>query len=88
MYEFFFFNLIIINEFFYNFMFYRSKISLNELSHNAAIDLIQQALDDGANIKEVFVDTVGPPEKYQVNLIFAKSNEEKASIIQRVFFLG
>jgi len=42
---------------------------LNEISHNAAIGLIQRVLDRGVNICEVFVDTVGPPEKYQVRII-------------------
>ncbi|XP_059468312.1 ribonuclease H2 subunit A isoform X2 [Neocloeon triangulifer] len=51
-----------------NDMLRRSKISLNELSHNAAIQLVQRAIEDGANIKEVYVDTVGPPEKYQDKL--------------------
>jgi ribonuclease H2 subunit A len=41
------------------------KTSLNVISHNAAAQLIQFALDGGANIKEVFVDTVGDPGKYQ-----------------------
>jgi len=42
---------------------------LNEISHNAAIGLIQRVLDRGVNICEVFVDTVGPPEKYQVRIL-------------------
>lgn len=42
---------------------------MNEISHNAAIGLIQRVLDRGVNICEVFVDTVGPPEKYQVRIL-------------------
>ncbi|CAB3367241.1 Hypothetical predicted protein [Cloeon dipterum] len=51
-----------------NDMLRRSKISLNELSHNSAINLVKRALEDGVNVKEVYVDTVGPPEKYQDKL--------------------
>lgn len=49
-------------------MIYRQKVSLNEVSHNAAIGLLSRALDAGVQVSEVFVDTVGPAEKYQVSL--------------------
>lgn len=42
--------------------------SLNELSHNAAIHLIRTALARGVRVAEVYVDTVGPPEKYEAKL--------------------
>ena len=45
-----------------------NRESLNEISHNAAIHLIRVALKRGARITEVYVDTVGPPEKYQAKL--------------------
>lgn len=49
-------------------MLRRTKHSLNELSMDSAIGLINAAIDQGVNIAEVYVDTVGPPEKYQAKL--------------------
>lgn len=46
----------------------RTKISLNELSHNAAIELVKKALADDVDVKEVYVDTVGDAGKYQAML--------------------
>lgn len=48
-----------------NSMYSRSKISLNQVSMDSAIGLIRRAVAEGANIAEVYVDTVGPPDKYQ-----------------------
>ncbi|KAL7852405.1 hypothetical protein SRHO_G00181900 [Serrasalmus rhombeus] len=49
-------------------MLQRAKYNLNALSHDAAIGLVQYALDCGVQLKEVFVDTVGPAEKYEEKL--------------------
>lgn len=49
-------------------MLRRTKYSLNEISMDSAIGLIKRAADEGVNIAEVYVDTVGPPEKYQAKL--------------------
>eukprot|EP00076_Gallus_gallus_P012251 XP_015129309.2 ribonuclease H2 subunit A isoform X1 [Gallus gallus] len=46
----------------------RAKYNLNELSHDTAMQLIQHALDNGVQVAEVFVDTVGPAEKYEAKL--------------------
>ncbi|KAG7164939.1 Ribonuclease H2 subunit A-like [Homarus americanus] len=51
-----------------NSMYKRPKVSLNEVSHNAAIGLIKRAIAAGVKVSEVYVDTVGPPEKYQAKL--------------------
>lgn len=51
-----------------NKMLSRVKISLNEISMCSAIGLINKAIDAGVNIAEVYVDTVGPPDKYQARL--------------------
>ena len=47
-------------------MFKRSKYNLNTISHDTAIGLINKALAAGVRVSEVYVDTVGIPEKYQV----------------------
>ncbi|XP_037073614.1 ribonuclease H2 subunit A-like isoform X2 [Pollicipes pollicipes] len=49
-------------------MFKRSKYNLNWMSHDAAIALIARCREAGVNVTEVYVDTVGPPEKYQAKL--------------------
>lgn len=49
-------------------MFRRVKHSLNEVSMESAIGLIKRAQALNVNIAEVYVDTVGPPEKYQAKL--------------------
>lgn len=49
-------------------MLRRAKRSLNEVSMDSAIALINQAVEIGVNIAEVYVDTVGPPEKYEAKL--------------------
>lgn len=46
----------------------RSKYNLNAESHDTCMLLIQLLLDKGVNIKNVYVDTVGPPDKYQEKL--------------------
>ncbi|KAG1659847.1 Ribonuclease H2 subunit A [Nymphon striatum] len=51
-----------------NSMLKRGKYNLNALSHDSAIGLVQKALDDGVNLSEVFVDTVGDPKKYEAKL--------------------
>ncbi|GAQ87137.1 Ribonuclease H [Klebsormidium nitens] len=44
------------------------KKSLNAISHDSAMGLIRGALDKGVNLVEVYVDTVGDPEKYEQRL--------------------
>ncbi|XP_057310865.1 ribonuclease H2 subunit A-like isoform X2 [Hydractinia symbiolongicarpus] len=51
-----------------NDMLRRTKITLNELSHNAAIELVQKSVASAANIREMYVDTVGDATKYQAKL--------------------
>ena len=46
----------------------RGKYNLNAMSHDTAINLVKDAIQAGVNVSEVYVDTVGPPEKYQVLL--------------------
>ena len=46
-------------------MLRRAKISLNDISHNSAKELIKMAQNKKANIREIYVDTVGPADKYK-----------------------
>ncbi|XP_043475976.1 ribonuclease H2 subunit A [Leptopilina heterotoma] len=51
-----------------NNMYRRTKTSLNEVSMCSAANLIKLAIQAGVNLAEVYVDTVGKPEKYQARL--------------------
>ena len=46
----------------------RGKYNLNAMSHDTAIGLVKEAIQLGVAVSEVYVDTVGPPEKYQAKL--------------------
>uniref|UniRef100_A0A453KAB5 Ribonuclease n=1 Tax=Aegilops tauschii subsp. strangulata TaxID=200361 RepID=A0A453KAB5_AEGTS len=50
------------------FLIFRTKINLNEISHNSAMGLVRKAIDSGVLLTEVYIDTVGDPEKYRVKL--------------------
>ncbi|KAK4404073.1 Ribonuclease H2 subunit A [Sesamum angolense] len=49
-------------------MLKRSKINLNEISHDSAMGLIHKVLNLGVLLTEVYLDTVGDAEKYRVKL--------------------
>jgi ribonuclease H2 subunit A len=52
-------------------MLRRVPISLNAISHDCAMELVQAALKDGVKISKVIVDTVGDPASYQRKLFAA-----------------
>ncbi|GES94683.1 ribonuclease H2 subunit A [Rhizophagus clarus] len=54
----------------------RDKINLNVQSHSATIQLIRDVIITGVNIKKIYVDTVGPPEKYR-NLLAAQFPQQE-----------
>lgn len=43
-------------------------VNLNQQAHDTTMQLIQRVLDLGVNVTEVYVDTVGHPQKYQAKL--------------------
>ncbi|XP_050281454.1 ribonuclease H2 subunit A [Quercus robur] len=49
-------------------MLKKNKINLNEISHDSAIGLVVRVLNLGVLLTEVYVDTVGDPEKYRTKL--------------------
>ncbi|KAI8006290.1 Ribonuclease H2 subunit A [Camellia lanceoleosa] len=49
-------------------MLQKNKINLNEISHNSAMGLVSRVLNMGVLLTEVYVDTVGDPEKYRISL--------------------
>ncbi|KAM3732935.1 hypothetical protein ACB098_11G096200 [Castanea mollissima] len=49
-------------------MLKKNKINLNEISHDSAIGLVVRVLNLGVLLTEVYVDTVGDPEKYRAKL--------------------
>lgn len=58
------FECVITAESLSNNMLARRRYNLNLISHDAALSLVQQALDAGLNVTEVYADTVGPPHSY------------------------
>lgn len=42
--------------------------NLNAQAMDATVQLIQEVLDSGVNVREVFIDTIGPPAAYQRKL--------------------
>ncbi|KAJ6349876.1 hypothetical protein OIU78_006127 [Salix suchowensis] len=49
-------------------MLKKIKINLNEISHDSASGLVTRVLNMGVFLTEVYVDTVGDPEKYRIKL--------------------
>jgi ribonuclease H2 subunit A len=45
-----------------------NNYNLNAISHDACMWLVQSVIDDGVNVAELYVDTVGDPVKYQAKL--------------------
>ncbi len=46
----------------------RYKYNLNAISHDSAIGMIQSALDQNVQLRHVFLDTVGDPQRYEDKL--------------------
>uniref|UniRef100_T1I159 Ribonuclease n=1 Tax=Rhodnius prolixus TaxID=13249 RepID=T1I159_RHOPR len=81
---------VISPNFISNCMLRRQKYSLNEISHNSAITLIKRAIEAGVKVTDVFVDTVGPAEKYEeklksffpeLNITVAKKADSKFPVV-------
>ena len=48
-------------------IYFRKKYSLNEIAQNSTIKLIESLLEKKIILKDIFVDTIGPADKYQVS---------------------
>lgn len=51
-----------------NSMLGKTKYNLNALSHDTAIGLVERTIQNGVQIDELYVDTVGDPAKYEQKL--------------------
>jgi ribonuclease H2 subunit A len=49
-------------------MLSKTKINLNTISHDSAIDLIRRVRDAKFDVQEIYLDTVGDPKKYREKL--------------------
>ena len=49
-------------------MLRRTAHNLNAISHDAAISMIRKVMASGARVEEIYVDTVGDPQKYEQKL--------------------
>lgn len=59
---------ILSPEYISNSMLSRFKVSLNVISMDSAEQLVREMIASGVSITEVYVDTVGKPEPYQIRL--------------------
>eukprot|EP00879_Flechtneria_rotunda_P022504 GHRR01023755.1.p1 GENE.GHRR01023755.1~~GHRR01023755.1.p1 ORF type:complete len:324 (+),score=117.04 GHRR01023755.1:855-1826(+) len=46
----------------------RTRVSLNAIAEQSTIGLIQSLLNGGVQLKEVYIDTVGDPDRYKAKL--------------------
>lgn len=60
---------------------------MNQLSHDTAIALIRSAQQKGVRVKKVFVDTVGPADKYEAKLkaLFPKLSVKVANKADSIY---
>ncbi|TEB18697.1 ribonuclease H, partial [Perkinsus sp. BL_2016] len=49
-------------------MLRKNKYNLNAISHDTCAGLIRRAVEQGVVVTEVYIDTVGDPEKYRAKL--------------------
>lgn len=64
-------------------MLRRTPYSLNAISHDCAIAMIERAIDAGVNVTEVYVDTVGDPKRYQDMLTRRFQNKIKFTVAKK-----
>lgn len=61
---------------------------MNEVAQDSTVRLIQRAINLGVRVAEIYVDTVGPPEKYQVSYRLVQSLRPLSLISKLISYFG
>ncbi|PXF40606.1 Ribonuclease H2 subunit A [Gracilariopsis chorda] len=77
------FETILTGSFLSENMLRKEKYNLNLVSHDAAIGLVQKAMDHGINVAEIYIDTVGNLQHYAAKFRKRFSAVEKVVVAKK-----